>query len=406
MVSVVRERTIDVHNYERRLVRAVRFLNNHSKVSSENKRKILEFLEHIKAEGLSLARQVSYTQWLTTIALLLRKNFEDTDRSDVERLLVKVNSRDWSDSTKENHREAVKRFWRWLRGLKDGKDPEETDWFKVGKHKPREILPEELLSREEAKRLIEVAEHPRDRAYVAVSDESGARPSEVLSLRIGYVAFDQHGAVAVAKGKMGERRIRLIKSAPLLAAWLENHPGRTDPDEPVWVNIGSTRHGGIFDYDAARKLLRELGKKAGLKKRMYPYLFRHSTATYLANYLTEAQMCTYFGWRQGSRMPSFYVHMSGRDIDGRMLELHGLKTEKREQLEDTVRICDRCHAKNSPAADFCMKCGLALDLKAALEVDTRVARAEELLEILLTKSEVKSYLAEKIRELGLTRDSN
>ncbi len=52
-----------------------------------------------------------------------------------------------------------------------------------------------------------------------------------------------------------------------------------------------------------------------------------------------------------------------------------------------------------------MKCGLALDLKAALEVDTRVARAEELLETLLA-TEVKSYLVEKIRELGLTRDSS
>jgi len=117
-------------------------------------------------------------------------------------------------------------------------------------------------------------------------------------------------------------------------------------------------------------------------------------------------MCTYFGWRQGSRMPSFYVHMSGRDIDGRMLELHGLKTEKRDQLEDTVRVCGRCQVKNSPAAKFCMKCGLALDLKAALEVDTRVARAEELLETLLAKSEVKSYLVEKIRELSLTRESS
>ena len=71
-----------------------------------------------------------------------------------------------------------------------------------------------------------------------------------------------------------------------------------------------------------------------------------------------------------------------------------------------MRVCDRCQAKNSPVARFCAKCGLALDLKAALEVDTRVARAEELLETLLAKSEVKSYLVEKIRELGLTRDSS
>jgi len=129
MVSVVRLKTIDVHNYEHRLARAVRFLENHSKVSSANREKIFEFLEYIKAEGLSLARQVSYTQWLTTIALLLRKDFEDSTRGDVERVLVRINSRDWSDSTKENHREAVKRFWRWLKGEKNGQDPEETDWL-------------------------------------------------------------------------------------------------------------------------------------------------------------------------------------------------------------------------------------------------------------------------------------
>jgi site-specific recombinase XerD len=124
MVSAVREKAIDVHNYEGRLVRAVRFLKNHPKVTSENKRKILEFLEHIKAEGLSLARQVSYVQWMTTIAILLRRNFDESNKQDVEQLLVKLNGRDWSDATKENHREAVKKFWRWLRNVEKGKDPE------------------------------------------------------------------------------------------------------------------------------------------------------------------------------------------------------------------------------------------------------------------------------------------
>ena len=404
MVSVVHDRDIDVHNYERRLARAFRFLKNHPKISPENKQKILEFLEYTKAEGLSLARQVSYVQWLTTIAVLLKKDFEDSDRRDVERLLTSLNSRDWSDATKENHREAVKKFWRWLRGVEKGKDPADTDWFKVGRHKSREILPEQLLTREEGKRLIDTTEHPRDRAYVAVSDESGARPGEILGMRIRSVAFDQYGAVIIVKGKTGERRIRLITSAPLLATWLENHPKRNDQDQPIWVNVGNTRHGGVFDYDSARKLLRELGKKAGLKRRVYPYLFRHSTATYLANFLTESQLCAYFGWKQGSRMPSFYVHLSGRDIDDKMLQLHGLKPEKQEQLKDTIRVCGRCQTKNAPVSRFCTRCGLALDLKAALETDIRIAKAEEVLEIVLSNRDVREFLVGKIRELGLAEN--
>jgi hypothetical protein len=115
MVAVVNGDHIDIHNYPQRLERAVRFLKRHPKVTDENKAQILRFLEHIKAENLSLARQVSYVQCMTTIAVTLRqKNFKKTKKQ--ERLLAKFNSRAWSDATKENYHEAVKKFWRWLEG--------------------------------------------------------------------------------------------------------------------------------------------------------------------------------------------------------------------------------------------------------------------------------------------------
>jgi len=402
MVSVVRGKHIDIHNYPQRLERAIRFLKNHPRIVEENKTQIFKFLERIKAEGLSLARQVSYVQWMTTIAVALPAGmtFQETTKLDVEHLLADFNGRDWSDSTKENYHEAVKKFWRWLRGLPQGKDPEETEWVKVGGAKGRRLVPEELLTSEEAKDLMEVAEHPRDKGYVAVSDESGARPEEILSARVRNVQFDGYGAVLIVNGKTGSRRIRLVRSAPLLARWLDNHPNQNDPNAPLWVNIGTTRHGGAFDYNAARKLLKELGRKAGIKKRIYPYLFRHSTATHLANLLTEAQMCQYFGWKQGSRMPSFYVHLSGRDVDNKMLELYGLKP-KDDGLKGEIQICQRCQLNNSPVSKFCNRCGSALNVKVALETDDRIRTAEEIMEALLRDPEVKVLLTEKMRELRL-----
>jgi integrase len=404
MVSVVREKTIDVHNYKNRLVRAVRFLKEHPELTAENKSTILAFLDRIKAENLSLARQVSYVQWLTTIARLLGKDFAESSKQDVEKLLAKINERDWSDSTKENHREAVKRFWRWLRGIEKGQDPEETNWFKVGKHKPGKMLPEQLLTLEECNRLIAAAEHPRDRAYVAVSSESGCRPSEILTMRISSISFDQYGAIINVNGKTGRRPVRLVTSAPLLAAWLDHHSKRIDLTQPLWINVGTTRRGGVFDYNAARKVLKQLALKSRIGKHVYPYLFRHSRATYLANYLTEAQMCVMFGWRQGSRMPAYYVHLSMRDIDRKMLSLHGLKCEEQDHFKDTVRVCARCQTKNAPVSGFCTKCGLALDFRAALDRDARVAKAESVLEKLLMDSEVKSCLTNKIRQLDLAAE--
>ncbi len=67
----------------------------------------------------------------------------------------------------------------------------------------------------------------------------------------------------------------------------------------------------------------KISRKAGINKKIHPHLFRHSRATYMANYLTEAQMNQYFGWVQGSGMPAVYVHLSGRDVDDAILKANG-----------------------------------------------------------------------------------
>jgi integrase/ribosomal protein L40E len=361
----------------------------------------MQFLERLKAEGLSLARQMGYVQRLTTIAVILAKDFDKAKQPDIEQLIKTVNTKDWAEWTKDNYRVTVKRFWRWLKKRPKRKDPPETEWITIGKAESKTTLPQDLLTKEEIQKLIETAEHPRDKAYIGVSGESGARPGEVLTLKVRSVAFDEYGAVIVVRGKKGERRIRLVTSAPLLAAWLDIHPDRQNPNAPLWVNVGTTNHGQQFGYDAARMLLRGLAERAHVRKRVNPYSFRHAAATYMANFLTEAQMCEFFGWKQGSKMPSVYVRLSGRDIDNRLLELHGLKPKTNETLEQTIKVCPRCEVKNSPVSRFCSRCGSALDIKAALESDARIRRAEETMEVLLTDSEVKALLAEKMRQLGL-----
>jgi integrase len=194
LASRIRNGQIDLHDYGRRLERAIRFLNVHTKVSRKNKQKILQFLERLKAEGLSLARQTGYVQRLTTIAVMLGKDFEEATKQDIEKLMKAVNARDWAEWTKDNYRVAVKRFWRWMNGLEKGKDPPETEWIRIGKAESKTILPEDLLTREEALKLVKATEHPRDKAYVSVADESGARPGEVLSMRVRSVTFDEYGA--------------------------------------------------------------------------------------------------------------------------------------------------------------------------------------------------------------------
>jgi len=151
------------------------------------------------------------------------------------------------------------------------------------------MLPEELLT-EEVKRFVKHVANLRDKALILTLYKSGCRIGELLSLRIRNVQFDDYGTVLIVNGKTGSRRIRIITSVPVLASWIENHSLRDDTDAPLWVNLSTRNRYHVLTYEGAKAVLKSTAKRAGLKKRIYPHLFRHSRATRLANALTEAQL--------------------------------------------------------------------------------------------------------------------
>ena len=146
--------------------------------------------------------------------------------------------------------------------------------------------------------------------------------------------------------------------------------------------------------------MKKITRKAGIKKRVYPHLFRHSRATHLASHLTEAQMKQYFGWVQASKMASVYVHLSGRDVDKALLRLNGIEVEEdREELKFKPKICPRCKASNSPDAKFCSKCGFCLDERTAVELEELRVKADKLMSELVKNPNVLNVLLEAIENL-------
>jgi ribosomal protein L40E len=106
-----------------------------------------------------------------------------------------------------------------------------------------------------------------------------------------------------------------------------------------------------------------------------------------------------FGWKQGSDMPSIYVHLSGRDLDDAILGVYGLRKVEEKEPKLKPKICPRCNTSNAFDARFCMKCGLALDLKAAQEIEERMQKADEIMNLLLRDPEFRELLKKKLREL-------
>ena len=154
--------------------------------------------------------------------------------------------------------------------------------------------------------------------------------------------------------------------------WVNTTKELKDPDKKpesyLWVSIGSRSKNKPMDYNAARSLLRRIMPKAGINKKFNPHLFRHSRATYLADKLTEAQLKEIFGWKQSSTMLGIYVHMSGRNTENALKRLYGIgEEEKEEESKLAPKKCIRCGHVNPSTFRQCDNCGMALDLKSAIE---------------------------------------
>lgn len=389
---------LDVHGTARRIERAIQTLQENKKIPEGDKQKILAFNEYLEAKGYSQKRRLVYLVTLPRIRVFLAKNFRAAAKSDMVGLMSKLEKMDLEEWTKHTYRVVTKKFYQWLYGMEDQDYPSQVSWIHSRATNNRHVLPEELLTLKDLQALLTASEKdPRDKAFIMALWESGCRIGEVLALRIKHVAFDEYGSILRVSGKTGERRVRVVSASPLLAAWLSHHPNREDPDAPFWLES----KGKPFTYDAARMMLRIRADQAHIKKRVNPHLFRHSQASELADDLTEAQMNEYFGWKQGSKMPAIYVHLSGRNIDQKILEMKGLKKAEKPEEKQAVKTCNRCGHVNPPMGRYCMKCALPLDLKAAVEIEEKRKRADVAMGRLLEDPEIQALVVKKIKELDL-----
>ena len=100
-------------------------------------------------------------------------------------------------------------------------------------------------------------------------------------------------------------------------------------------------------------------------------------------------------------MPSTYVHLSGRDVDGALLEAHGITVDQEQKVKMALTLtkCPRCGRDSSSDAQFCPACGMVLDLKAAVKLEEDRTLADRITDMLMKNDEVRKLLAKKVSEL-------
>lgn len=376
-------------------------LLNASSVPVVVKEQITSFSRIRLAKGCSRARVVKCLYCLRFLAKWFNKDFSTATKDDVIGLVNQIDLQNYAEHTKYDFKVILKIFYKWLLG-NDEDFPEVIKWLKPKLKNEKHKLPEELLTVEEVEKLAGACTNARDKALVLILYESGCRIGELFHLKLKNIQFDNYGAVLLVNGKTGYRRVRIIVSCQILSQWLQEHPDKDNSNAPLWPARFSRYNSEPCRYSSILAMLDRARQISGVKKRIYPHLFRHSRATALASKLTEAQMKEYFGWVQGSDMAATYVHLSGRDVDSTLLQLYSLKDkpiEKEAKLD--VKVCHRCKERNSPSQSFCGRCGNPFDESKLLVIPKE---GDGVFTALFKDLEFRELFIRKVGELGVGRE--
>jgi integrase len=317
--------------------------------------------------GQSVKTRVDRVIILSKLSIHSGKPFKEMTAEDIRNFLFSL---DVAPISLDNYKAHIKKFFKWLYQCEV--DPEPTKWLKFRSTKKRKI-PDDILTMEEVKALINAADNPRDQALIALFYDSAARLGEVLGLNQGHVKADNFGFFIMVNGKTGTRRIRLTVSAPYIKTLLNTHPAKGD-NNPLFYTQANTR----MSDSLCRSILKTLVQRAGIKKRVHAHIFRHTRMTHLAEKLTEQQLKVFAGWTGDSRMTGIYVHLSGADVDNKILEMAGMKSpDEGKEEDDTLKpkVCSRCQEVNAVTNMYCFKCGMAMTAEAAEREEDKLTKA-------------------------------
>ena len=353
---------------------------------------IRKFVSDLKIkQNLSPIRRMNYIQRLRKVAEWIPDNFLDPREEDIEKVLENLASDDYTDWTRHTYVAMLKKFYRWK--MKDDIPKYISGLTSMVRENGK--APEDLITKSEVAALIKGSKNVRDRALIATMYDSGCRIGELLNMKIKDLSFDEFGVLLKVTGKTGFRQVRVVgDSIAHLRAWLDNHPQRNDPDNALlFCSLSEKILGRNLTYADVYSILRKATKRAGIKKRIHPHLFRHTRATILASKVTEAPLESQMGWVHGSKQTRTYVHLSLRDQDNAILKAYGKQVKEDETIkEDMPKECPRCHTLNPSDAQYCRTCWMPFDVKVALEMEEKEKKTIEAIK----KSDVVDPLVKKL----------
>ncbi len=274
------------------------------------------------------------------LSILAEKSIDSPEQitlQDINHYLELLVDMGLGSSTVSRNLSAVRSFHHFLIGENiTENDPTEN----VIVSKPWMKLPE-VLSVQDIKDLLEQPDTTtefgiRDRALLEFLYATGVRVSELVSLKLTHIFWNDEFALIFGKGKK-ERLVPVCKTAMI---WLYDyiHSARESlidrilSGDTVFLN----RFGKRISRQSVWKMIKKYALQAGIKKYISPHTMRHSFATHLIENGADLRAVQEMLGHADIATTQIYTHLDNKSLRQIHHSFHPLetgelwKTEKRK----------------------------------------------------------------------------
>lgn len=178
-----------------------------------------------------------------------------------------------------------------------------------------------VLTKEEVKRLLECVSNGKSRLMVSLLYACGFRVSELVSLKLADLDFNEKiGHARQAKG----RKDRMFNIPDFLIPLLKE---RVELQKSVNQEYLFTGPKGKLSTRNIQKIVGKAAKKARIDKEVHPHTLRHSFATHLLENGTDIRFIQQLLGHSSLSTTQMYTHISTEQIKKIKSPIEGLMEE-------------------------------------------------------------------------------
>jgi integrase/recombinase XerD len=298
-----------------------------------------DYLAHCRARGLA-PNTVNQAYRYPLLGVLLpfceREGIADVARINarvLDRLSAQLlesggqSGQPLSPHSVHSYSRAINHFLSWAK-----KEGEQVDAKAQLPKLPKRLV--EVLSREEIQRMEHAARTERDKLIIRLLADTGLRVGELLGLRTNDLVEQNRNYYLHVRGKGAkDRLVPAPKVFRRLRVYIECGRPKDAVSNRVFLSHRRRPNGGDYEpltTSGVDQLVRNVAESAGITKRAYPHLLRHSFATWqLSRGMNPIQLAQILGHSSLTMIQAVYSHLSPVDSYEAMLRTY------REEEENT-----------------------------------------------------------------------